>query len=375
MSDFSFTLRFDSSERQPWVRGPAWTRPAPQPRTVRDVCHLARPRTVSAHFHPGTPIVVTARTITPPVGGATGSCHPTFSAGPDGVVIAAPAKLNLYLEILAKRPDGYHELETLMVALDLYDTLELHPRIDGRLDLTCDPPGLPTGPENLVYKAADRLRQWVSRSDLGSSIRLIKRIPTQAGLAGGSSDAAAAIVGLNRIWGLDLPKPDLATIAAEVGSDVAFFLNLPAGWCTGRGEIVAPESVTQPFHIVLVFPPVGLGTAEVYRRLAVPELPSTGAAVRAAFRAADPEALGRALFNRLQSPAFDLAPIVEAVYCRLAGVNPAGCLMSGSGSAVFAVCRDRQDAARVAGAFQAATPPGEPDSRVLVVRTLHVDPA
>ncbi|MDB5313098.1 MAG: ispE [Gemmataceae bacterium] len=300
---------------------------------------------------------------------------PAFPAGPDGLVVAAPAKLNLFLEVLGKRPDGYHEIETLMAAVDLFDTLELRPAAAGKLDLECDPPGLPTGPDNLVYKAADRLRARAGRPALGASIRLTKRIPTQAGLAGGSSDAAAALVGLNRIWGLDLPEPELAIVAAEVGSDVAFFLALPAAWCTGRGEVVVPEAAAKPFDIVLVCPPVGLGTAAVYRRLTVPAEPRAGTAARAALRAGDPDALGAALFNRLQPPAFALAPVVETVYRRLAGLGPAGCLMSGSGSAVFALCRDSQDAARVANEFRAARPPAEPESRVQVVRTLHIVPA
>ena len=336
---------------------------------------LTRPRMVSDFSHSGPPIVLPPPTIAPPSGKGWGTLHPIFPTGHDTVTIAAPAKLNLFLEILGKRPDGYHDLETLMVAVDLYDTLEVSPRVDGQLELMCDPPGLPTGPENLVYKAADRLRQQAHRPGLGASIRLTKRIPTQAGLAGGSSDAAATLVALNHVWGLNLPKPGLAAVAAEVGSDVAFFLDLPAAWCTGRGERVAPESAGRVFDVVLVCPPVGLGTADVYRRVTVPTAATDGSAARSAFRTGDPEALGRALFNRLQPSAFDLAPIVKAVYCRLVGLNPAGCLMSGSGSAVFALCRDPHDAARVAKAFRAATPSGEPESRVLVVRTLHVDPA
>ena len=200
---------------------------------------------------------------------------------------------------------------------------------------------------------------------------MTKRIPTQSGLAGGSSDAAAAILGLNRLWGLDLAHSDLAAVAAEVGSDVAFFLSLPAAWCTGRGELVSPEPSSRSFDVVLVCPPVGLATAEVYRRLQVPSSPIDGSAARAAFRAGSPDALGAALFNRLQPAAFHLAPVVETVYRRLAGLNPAGCLMSGSGSAVFALCRDSQDADRVASAFRATRPPAEPESRVVVVRTLE----
>jgi 4-diphosphocytidyl-2-C-methyl-D-erythritol kinase len=295
-------------------------------------------------------------------------------AGHAGLVVAAPAKLNLFLEVRGKRPDGYHDLESLMVGVDLYDTLEIQPAAGGRITLSCDPPGLSAGPDNLVRRAADRLRTAAGRPDLGAAIRLTKRIPTQAGLAGGSSDAAAALVGLNRVWRLDLPKPELAAVAAGVGSDVAFFLDLPAGWCTGRGEVVTPEPPGAAFHFVLVCPPVGLGTADVFRRLTVPDIPVPGDAARAAFRAGDPEALGAALFNRLEEPAFGLAPLVEVVYRRLAGLNPAGCRMSGSGSAVFAVARSAADAARVAAAFRAATPPGEPPSRILLVRSRHLVP-
>lgn len=297
--------------------------------------------------------------------------HPHFPAGPAGLVVAAPAKLNMFLEVLGRRPDGFHEIATLMVAVDLYDTLELRPAADGDITLECDPPGLSTGPDNLVYKAAVALRGRANRPDLGASIRLTKRIPTQAGLAGGSSDAAAAILGLDAVWGLNLPASELAAVAAAVGSDVAFFLSLPAAWCTGRGEVVTPEPAAAAFHVVLVCPPVGLGTAEVYRAVQPPSSPEPGDSARAALGSGDPAALGAALFNRLQPPAFGLAPFVEVVYRRLRSLNPAGCLMSGSGSSVFAVCRGRADAARVAAAFRAATPPGEPDSRVLVVRTLH----
>ncbi len=310
----------------------------------------------------------------PPPGPGTLTPHPTFPAGPRGLVVAAPAKLNLYLEVLGKRTDGYHDLETLMVGVNLYDTLEVRPRTDDQLLLTCDRPELPTGPDNLVVKAALRLRLRAGRPALGADFHLTKRIPSRAGLAGGSSDAAAALVALNRVWGLNLSRATLALVAAEVGSDVAFFLSLPAGWCTGRGELVAPEPPGGGFHVVLVLPPVGLSTPAVFGQLAVPATPRSGEAVRAAFRAGDADALGAALFNRLEEPAFGLAPDVERVYRRLAALGPAGCLMSGSGSAVFAVCRGPHDAARVAAGVRAAAPPGEPPSHVLVARTVTPDP-
>ncbi|MBM3982142.1 MAG: 4-(cytidine 5'-diphospho)-2-C-methyl-D-erythritol kinase [Planctomycetes bacterium] len=293
-------------------------------------------------------------------------------SGPGARVVAAPAKLNLFLEIIAKRPDGYHDLESLMVAIDLFDTLEIQTRTDSTLALTCDPPSLSTGPDNLVYKAAVALRARAGRTQLGATIHLTKRVPMQAGLGGGSSDAAAALVGLNEIWKLGLTREELVAIAATIGSDVAFFLtpDMSAAWCTGRGEVVAPEEPpARGFHFVLVCPPVGLGTAGVYKRLTVPPEPNSGAALRAAFRAGDPAALGRELFNRLEGPALELEPLVGRVRHRLAACGPCGALMSGSGSAVFAVCRDRAHAVHVANEFARARPADEPESRVLVVRS------
>ena len=248
-------------------------------------------------------------------------------------------------------------------------TLELRTREDGEIALTCDPPTLSAGPDNLVYKAAVALREAAKQPTRGAEIRLTKRIPAQAGLGGGSSDAAATLVGLNRIWNLGLTREELLAIAASIGSDVAFFLTLPAAWCEGRGEIVTPEPSAGGFHFVLVCPPVGLGTAGVYKRLVVPKQPLDGFAVRAAYRQGDAEALGRAIFNRLEEPAFALDPLVGRIRSRLSGLGPCGAMMSGSGSAVFAVCRDRNHAMHVAGAFQEARPADEPESRVLVVRS------
>jgi 4-diphosphocytidyl-2-C-methyl-D-erythritol kinase len=296
--------------------------------------------------------------------------YPAFHAGPDAVVVAAPAKLNLFLEVLRKRPDGYHDLESLMVAVDLFDTLEVRANPAGTISLECDPPGLPTGVENLVVKAARMLRDRAKRPELGAAIRLTKRVPTQAGLAGGSSDAALTLLALNEIWKLALTRDELAAIGAAIGSDVAFFLSPPAGWCTGRGEVVTPEPVGRSLDFVLVCPPVGLGTPEVYRALAVPAKPTPGDSLRAAVRSGDAAAVGRAAFNRLEEPAFGLAPVVKQTRDRLAGLAPCGARMSGSGSAVFAVCRSRGEAIDLAAAFQRSRPAGESESRVFVVRSL-----
>jgi 4-diphosphocytidyl-2-C-methyl-D-erythritol kinase len=298
--------------------------------------------------------------------------YPAFHAGTDGLVVAAPAKLNLFLEILRRRPDGYHDVESLMLAVDLFDTLELRAQPGGILSLTCDSPGLSTGPDNLVLRAANLLRERAGRPDLGAAIHLTKRIPTQVGLGGGSADAALTLLALNQIWKLAQTREELAAMGGSIGSDVAFFLGPPAAWCEGRGEVVTPEPVGRPLDFVLVCPRVGLATADVYRRLEVPATvlsPRRGDELRGALRAGDPEAVGRLLFNRLEQPAFALAPAVEQVRRRLMSLGSAGAMMSGSGSAAFAVCRSREEAIRLAAAFENNRPGGEPESRVLVVRS------
>lgn len=265
----------------------------------------------------------------------------------DGLAVWAPAKVNLFLEVLARRPDGYHEIATLMVALNLFDTLEFKEEFPDRVTLICDDPELSTGPDNLICRAAELLRTRHAPGR-GAAIRLRKRIPMAAGLAGGSSDAAATLFGLDRLWGLHLGSARLAELAAELGSDVAFFFSLPAAWCTGRGEIVEPVTPKRPLDLVLVCPRVGLSTAAVYRNVTLPAIPVSGAELRAAVEVGDAEAVGRALHNRLQEPSDRLCPEVAWWRQQLADLRPAGQLMSGSGTSVFAVCRDADEALRVA---------------------------
>ena len=285
------------------------------------------------------------------------------------VQILAPAKVNLFLEVPGKRADGYHEIATLMLAIDLADELDIAPDESGALSLTCDDPALTVGPDNLVLKAASRLRAETG-SKTGARIHLRKQIPWAAGLGGGSSDAAAALEGLNELWKLGLSPAALARIGAEIGSDVPFFLNGPAAWCTGRGEVVSPVPVGRPLDLVLVKPPVGLGTADVYRRLTVPAAPVDGAAAKAALANGDVDALGRALFNRLQESAFELSPAVADAYDRVKAAGAAGCLMSGSGSCLFALCRSPSEARRVHDDLSSGWAPGaEFSTRTYLVRS------
>src|SRR5262245_60218817 len=259
------------------------------------------------------------------------------------VVVQTPAKVNLFLEVLRRRPDGYHELATLMVTVGLFDSLELRESPSGEVRLECDLPGLTTGPDNLVVRAAELIRSRFGVSS-GLEIRLSKRIPTQAGLAGGSSDAAATLLGLNGLWRLGQSSGQLGALGAELGSDVTFFFHGPAAWCTGRGEVVEPLKPGRPLDLVLVCPQVGLSTAAVFRALTLEGDEVDGGAVRRAFEAGDVEELGRRLHNRLQAPAERLCPEIGHWLARLREFAPLGAMMSGSGSTVFALARDADDA-------------------------------
>jgi 4-diphosphocytidyl-2-C-methyl-D-erythritol kinase len=309
-------------------------------------------------------MVAPAATRTPSAGD---SAVPFVWAGPNAVVAACPAKLNLFLEVVRKRPDAYHTVETLILAVDLFDTLELRVAAPGEFRLECLPPGLPTGPDNLVTKAAAAFRSRFGPVPTGLAARLTKRIPTEAGLGGGSSDAAATLHSINRLGRFGRTQNDLVTAAADCGSDVGSFLAPPAAWCTGRGEVVEPVSVGGTFHFVIVKPNVGCPTAEVYRRVTVPAAPQRGDAAKAALAAGDPVALSQALFNRLQEPACLVSPETRTVLDRLLAATPLAAAVTGSGSAVFAVGRDAADAQRIAATYRALAPAAT--DRVFVVRS------
>lgn len=265
----------------------------------------------------------------------------------NSVVVRAPAKVNLFLEVLRKRPDGYHEIVTFIVAVSLYDTLSFKEEPSGEIRLTCTDAKLSAGPANLVWRVADLVRQYTG-CRRGVHIHLLKRIPVAAGLGGGSSDAAATLIGLDRLWDLRLSRTEQMKLASTLGSDIPFFLTTPAAWCTGRGEQVMPAPLKRPLHFVLACPPVGLATAEVYRHVAVPARPRSPEALRRALEAGNVAAIGAALHNRLQPAAERLCPAVAALRRLFDGLGPAGHGMSGSGPSYLALCRDRTEARTLA---------------------------
>ena len=184
------------------------------------------------------------------------------------ITVTAPAKVNLHLEVLGLRSDGFHELAMVMQSIDLADCLEFQNTADAELTLRCNEPSLSIGNDNLVLKAAHLLRERSGFNELGASIHLEKHIPIGAGLAGGSSDGAAALVGLNHLWGLGRSHAELEDLAAELGSDMPFCIRGGSQLCFGRGELLeALPSPTDPMAVLLLKDPdVSVSTPWAYQR-------------------------------------------------------------------------------------------------------------
>jgi 4-diphosphocytidyl-2-C-methyl-D-erythritol kinase len=281
-----------------------------------------------------------------------------------GVVVHAPAKLNLFLEVLSRRPDGYHDIETLVTPIGLYDTLYFRDREDEQVTLTCQRvygacraagsrlEGFPEGPQNLVVLAVELLRRRAGVRR-GASLRLVKRIPTAAGLGGGSSDAAAALVAANVVWNLGWSRETLAELGAELGSDIPLFLARGPALCRGRGERVQSISGPAGLHFVLVRPPAGLSTAAVYRACRPPPDPRSVEPLVEAFERGDLREIGRRVFNRLEAAAESLSPWIGRLREAMARVDCLGHGMSGSGTCRFGLCRHARHARRVARRLRA----------------------
>ena len=273
------------------------------------------------------------------------------------VEAAAPAKTNLFLEVVRRRPDGFHELDTVFAELTLADGLAAEPASAGRIELIVAGAGaeVPAGPANLVWRAADALRRRAGRPDLGARLELTKRIPPGGGLGGGSSDAAAALRVLNRLWGADLGAEALHALAAELGSDVAFFLRGGLQRGVGRGEVLtALPTPPRPLHLVALLPPFGCPTPAVFGALAphLPAAPRRPDALLAALATGEPAAAAAALFNRLEAAAFELFPALRDLAQRLRATDGVlGVVLSGSGSTLIGVAADEAAAAEAVAAL------------------------
>ena len=253
------------------------------------------------------------------------------------MVINCYAKINLTLEILGKRADGFHEVRSVMQTVGLADRLGVTSAEE--LSLTCSEPALAT-PDNLVYRAA-RLLQSECGVRAGAALHLEKRIPVAAGLGGGSSDAAGTIVALNRLWSLRLPLQDQQRLASQLGSDVPFFLTGGTTLVTGRGERITPLPPLPPHWVVLVTLPIALSTAAVYGAVTPADYTSgvaTADTVAAIQRGTFPPQTRWQ--NALERPARGLAPAIAETQAALLAAGAPQAHVSGSGPTVFAVCRE-----------------------------------
>lgn len=280
------------------------------------------------------------------------------------LIVDAPAKLNLFLRIVRKRPDGFHDIDTVMSTINLFDTLEFSASNDNAIRLTVElavspmtgvsVDTIPTDPENLVVRAAELLRLHTGATP-GADVRLIKRIPSAAGMGGGSSDAAAALLGLNALWGLGLSTGELVGLAAQLGSDVAFFLGgSTTARCTGRGEILEPLNLPEFLHFVVAKPQAGLSTPLVYKHCRPDtEGLSPEGLIAAWSRGAVAEA-ARCLHNGLQAPAESLSEAIRGLREVFDRLPVLGHQLSGSGTAYFGVCHNRGQALQIAGRLRSA---------------------
>ncbi|MEE9584002.1 MAG: 4-(cytidine 5'-diphospho)-2-C-methyl-D-erythritol kinase [Candidatus Brocadiales bacterium] len=262
------------------------------------------------------------------------------------ITLTAPAKINLFLEVLGKRPDGYHELETVMQEIDLADTLRLEVTDrDQDIELTCTEPDIPCDQDNLVWKAA-RIFQKETGIKSGVRVHLIKRIPVAAGLGGGSSDAATVLKGLNTLCNTDLSETRLMDMAARLGSDVPFFVKGGTALCKGRGEIVTPLEVKHRFSYILLYPNIRVSTAKVYNNLKIDltrEKKDVNFIVKALL-SDSADSLNISLFNRLEEVALELYPELRRFKGLLESYLSDGVLLSGSGSAIYGHCENQREA-------------------------------
>jgi len=262
--------------------------------------------------------------------------------------VRAPAKINLNLRILGRDDaTGFHDLESWMVPLTLADDLRVELTEVHGIQLTCSDPELDAGSGNLAWRAADLfLRE--TRNDCGVRLELHKNIPHGAGLGGGSSDAASVLQALNNLAGTPLDDAALASLAAQLGSDVPFFLRTESALARGRGELLEPRTLPQPLDLLLIKPPFAVETAWAYRQW--------DSAVTVPSRWTAPQLTdGIEIFNDLERPVFSKYIILPALKEWLLGHSlVAAAAMSGSGSCLFAILRDPRGAGQLAAETEAA---------------------
>ena len=259
--------------------------------------------------------------------------------------LPAYAKINWRLHVLGRRADGYHELCTVLQTITLHDRLSFAVRDDGQLSFSCDDPSLPADENNLVLRAAHALREKYSVRQ-GAEIRLEKRIPAEAGLGGGSSDAAVALMGLAQLWRLRATRAELSEMGAGLGADVPFFFTGGTALGLGLGTEIQGLAEVRAEHLLIVKPRIGVSTAEAYKALQRPALTKQTSDIilsisraEALFRDSLPEALS----NDFEPVIYSLYPEVGRARERLITLGARGALLAGSGASVFGIFDSREE--------------------------------
>ena len=264
--------------------------------------------------------------------------------------VLAPAKINLSLKILGRRNDDFHELDTLIAPISLYDEIGIEKRAEKGIKFRCDDPSVPQVDDNLVVRAAKTFFE-ATKIEASVSIELKKKVPHGAGLGGGSSDAASVMLALNDIFETKLSREALVKMAEPIGSDVPFFLFQSVAACKGHGEMVMPVKLQRQFLILLLKPAFAVSTAWAYSRWQHSrEIPG--------IRYEEQEFAGQTFANDLERPVFEKFVFLARFKMWLLSQSEVGAgLMSGSGSTMFAVMRENADADSVATRAKAALDP------------------
>jgi len=282
------------------------------------------------------------------------------------IVLQSPAKLNLFLKVQNKRPDGYHNIVTVFERINLIDSLSFRSISDKKIHIICDHPHVPVGPKNLVTKVALLLQREFNVKS-GAEIKIQKNIPVAAGLAGGSSNAATALLGLNKIWKLGLSRSKLLSYARKIGSDVPFFL-YDASWAIGteRGDRIKKLNIGTKLWQILVVPRIKMYSWEVYGglKLQLTKIDDNANILTRNLKKGSILEVGRLLANDLEKEVIRLCPRLKKLKERLKSLNTKGVMISGSGPSVFGLTATEKEARHIKSILSKRF------SQVFVVRTL-----
>jgi len=272
-------------------------------------------------------------------------CKEQFETVSDGLLVRAPAKINLSLLIAGKRPDGFHEIETIMAKVDFFDEILIQQSQKAGIELVCKGPNwAPQGKENLIYQACELLLKK-TRSKANVKLTLTKNVPAGAGLGSASSDAAATLIGVNRFLQLAVEPQQLSEMAAALGSDVAFFLDGPLAFCTGKGEEIRKLDEIFNFLCLLILPDVSVSTKKVYAHYKTdwPLYEKLSTQINDLLQKNRIDLVSKMCANMLETSCFSLYKELNELKAKIESLGIAPCCLSGSGSAMFFIMASKDE--------------------------------